>query len=469
MANIWSQVNQTVPGQLTFQELMLSLALVGLHQHQLDLAFHLSHLFELKTPPIPVLQLPNQPSPILTSTNLKNSTLCESTSTADKIADASSSFQEINESDNFDEDFADFQSVQPVEDGNEATDNWCSFEEANYSHLPKDTDKPERLASKTVPETTPGIQLSKDLVKFSQQKMKETIKKNLSDEQKDLTRMVGSLLLTHTSEDISSKYEDNLNEDKNRAIINTGRNVDRYQAFKDLFKEVTQKSEDEFGEFKSHSKLENITLSNTGQGGEKNEMIKIWIKVLKCIKQLVHRVFNVLIVNHDEERAIEALSTEEGTQYILGELKITKLLNKLDNKFFHLDMVEVYHISQRIFKYYLQNASPNHLITELVDDINLTWKSLNKLFSKLSNDVIIFFEFRFAKKLLTLNSFQSNFDEDNVAASLSSNLTNLCTICYSYSDDGILLSGNSYHSSCANLWLNCIESTLPVSIVKMKY
>lgn len=108
---------------------------------------------------------------------------------------------------------------------------------------------------------------------------------------------------------------------------NSGSNYDRYQAFSELESVdfVTEKDwDDDFGEFQSHISNNLPALLNPSSFIEESvpdsEICKRASKVVACCRQLVHRVFNLLVVNHDEMKVNEALKTERGKNFILGKV-----------------------------------------------------------------------------------------------------------------------------------------------------
>lgn len=104
---------------------------------------------------------------------------------------------------------------------------------------------------------------------------------------------------------------------------------DKYQAFRELENSGNSRSdwEDDFGEFQSHLPVENhhhpqsnnVSSNSFADPLSREERFKIVKKILVCCKQLVHKVFNSLVVNHDEINVLEALHTEKGKNFILGK------------------------------------------------------------------------------------------------------------------------------------------------------
>lgn len=103
---------------------------------------------------------------------------------------------------------------------------------------------------------------------------------------------------------------------------------DKYQAFRELEEPIDNQSDwdDDFGEFQSHLQVQNHhqqpnnSLSSLSDPLTNAERCKIVNRILVCCKQLVHKVFNLLVVNHDEIKVLEALNTMKGKDFILGEL-----------------------------------------------------------------------------------------------------------------------------------------------------
>ena len=103
---------------------------------------------------------------------------------------------------------------------------------------------------------------------------------------------------------------------------NTEHSFDKYQAFRELECPITKSSdwEDDFGDFQSHLEANNHNSHSLLINSLLvSECCKITTKVLVCCKQIIHKVFNLLVVNHDELKVIEALCSEKGRNFILGK------------------------------------------------------------------------------------------------------------------------------------------------------
>lgn len=137
---------------------------------------------------------------------------------------------------------------------------------------------------------------------------------------------------------------------------------------------------------------------------------------LTACKNLLQKSFNTLIVNHGEECALEALRHPRGKQFIQ-------------------DLTYVHLISLRTSK----NCDSNDLQMEsMEDDISRLWTSLTNLFKRADHS------FEYPTQLCPENGTLS------------------CRICYWKDTQVVLIKGKPYHQECANLWLNCVNSSLPV-------
>ncbi|XP_074601396.1 synergin gamma-like [Brevipalpus obovatus] len=215
---------------------------------------------------------------------------------------------------------------------------------------------------------------------------------------------------------------------------NSSSTYDRYQAFSELESVdfVTAKDwDDDFGEFQSHLQISSNlpALLNPSTFIEESvpdsEICKRASKVVACCKQLVHRVFNLLVVNHDEMKVIEALRTERGKNFIL-------------------DLAEVHKVSQRAAIFYQTKCGQEKKVVDMIYDVNVTWKTLKNIFAKIPVEI------------------PENTEIHSVPEG-----TDRCCICYFPTDisseEALLFAWRRYHSSCANLWLNCIDAVLPGS------
>lgn len=137
---------------------------------------------------------------------------------------------------------------------------------------------------------------------------------------------------------------------------------------------------------------------------------------LTACKNLLQKSFNTLIVNHGEDCALEALRHPLGRQFIQ-------------------DLTLVHSISLRASS----DCDADDLqVAAMGDDISRLWSSLTTLFKRAHPSLAC-------------------------ASGVSPNGGQLtCRICQWKDCNVTQVKGKSYHQECANLWLNCVSSNLPV-------
>lgn len=158
-------------------------------------------------------------------------------------------------------------------------------------------------------------------------------------------------------------------------------------------------------------------------GHASDERIVLWQKCLTACKQLLHKSFNALIVNHGEESAIEALRSEPGSRFVE-------------------DLHQVYYMSQRIGSA-IRSSSPNTslpLLHTLSADIEMTWRPLRLLFKKVTKHL-------------------ASTPESEIRKAGGEQ----CYICLNGEPPELtFVQATPYHASCANLVVHYLQSRLPV-------
>jgi hypothetical protein len=232
--------------------------------------------------------------------------------------------------------------------------------------------------------------------------------------------------------------------------------ADRYDVFRELNVEdkpqPTLLSDDDFGDFKTSaatavlSKLDTESIHSFESMSDEHsestspiiisneeDILKVWTQAAQAVKQIVHKSFNTLVVNHGQDCSIEAMSSNDGRK-------------------FRSDLEQVYFVAKRIEHAFKSRLNVNTTDTgsmqlaKLLGDIEITYKTLTKLFLKCS----------------TLDDL-SNLEANRAGSKKDSK----CTICRSNLKIGfvnlIVVAGGNYHASCANLWTNYVTNSLPVN------
>ncbi|RWS28612.1 hypothetical protein B4U80_12781 [Leptotrombidium deliense] len=407
LANIWAQVNKLSPGQLTTQELFLALAMIAIVQQNATQYLNVKQLYYIQSPPVPNLSFPGlNPTEAIQGSKHQNfnSVISRNTTTAFEVNDEFADFQCVSlpKVDN-NIDLCDvFQKLEKNNENSVATESKSFLLEDNdfsdFQMASSVNNLPEKPAGLSSP---PLLTVITPLVKTSDNSFNNKVNSEFDD--RNLS------LLLETNGESTTK--------------------DRYSALKQLVTE-TDTCDDDFGDFKSYSidDVQNNLKSEPIYSVNIAQWFEVWLQILRCCRHVLHKSFNVLIVNHGEESSVEALNTEEGKEFCS-------------------DLVNVFLVTKRIKKKFQAFGSRNENIEQLLEDVEVTFRSLRKLFNQ-------------ASVCLELDCFDG--DDDLLNSKNSSKTCSICG-CSEYGKRNILLNfaGNEYHSSCANLWLNCVSSSLP--------
>lgn len=152
---------------------------------------------------------------------------------------------------------------------------------------------------------------------------------------------------------------------------------------------------------------------------DSDDRIYVWKQCLIACKQIMHKSFNALIVSHGEESAIEALHSEPGSVFVQ-------------------DLHQLYLMTLRIRRALTSSCLKSEELNSLLTDVEMTWRPLLSLFDK-------------AAPLPVSSSIPSSVAQNEH-----------CHICLSSEPpDLVAVNATAYHTCCANLWIHCINSTLP--------
>lgn len=314
LAQLWSFVNRTLPGQLTKNELFVMLALVALIQsNSIDPQ---KELYSTTAIPIPFFTSLSEQEPFF-----KNG---QTLSTAQNIVNIteSSNSEKTLKNDKIDvlpieEDFADFKCADlniPVQDN---------------TSLFNDTTSVDSNQIDTINLTPNKQSKDDDILSIS----------NICDNLQDCSLFADKPKKDNSTTDIfmpiCSPQECEPSED------------DKYSSLRKL--SINCLDGDEFGDFYSHStenkcdksinQVTNSLLENIPK--ESHKVISTKRKFLNACKQVMQKTFNILIVNHGEESVLEALSSKDGTNFAHGkysfnilQINFILLLFKIYTKYF---------------------------------------------------------------------------------------------------------------------------------------
>lgn len=220
LAQLWSFVNRTIPGQITRVELFIMLTLIALLQANVVDPF--KELYLIDRPPTP------------------------------KFANvqAASKPEHPPQQANDDEEFSDFKSVEPIP-----------------------AEQTSTVDSLQLIDCTPQVQLGGDF---------------------------GPINTTN----------DNIG-------------IDKFADEELKFTPVVEEMEDEFGDFYSYSKVTESNQSVVEEGEDirfepTSETMSKQRRVLNAIDQVMHRTFNILTVNHDQDSVSQLFHAKEGIDFAQG-------------------------------------------------------------------------------------------------------------------------------------------------------
>lgn len=296
LAQLWFQVNNTVPGQLTDKELFCILALIAFVQNNVSNPWN--EMFKIEQPPLPkfsnLFQELEMQQPNERTISSIDSTFVNRALNNDQIKIDNDEF----------EDFCDFKSSTQFSNSIEESLEFGDF-------------------------TSTVIESSKsNIVPLAGSTNTEVKVNSLSDPLLSNTSALTPLPFSqNTSIDISLQNQV-MSQEKGKQNLSfseettNGHPVDRYSAFRDLTLHNDANSSDDFGDFRSHSNpetgsVDSLQFTNTTEIEDGNYAGRL--QILQCCRQLIHKAFNVFVVSHGEGSSIEALNTEEGKAFILGE------------------------------------------------------------------------------------------------------------------------------------------------------
>lgn len=281
LAQLWSFVNRTIPGQLTKSELFVMLALIGLlQQSSQDPVNDLYTATAIPTPLFAQLATSQQYS-------TSNSTEDEFCDFKSATLDHSSQVAQLNQND---------ESIQNI--------------------LPNDVVLHEKTNSSYV-------ESSRDLCNSTEQ---DVISEEPTFECDFSSTLDNQMNPNHVQTECVNnelKPEDDCSLNASHLITDVQPIVeDKYSSLRGLGTESSKEENDEFGDFLSHphdlvsgylNSIKTSPVKEFSNGRVSNKR-----KLLISCKQAMLKTFNTLVVNHGEESVLEALRSKDGTNFALG-------------------------------------------------------------------------------------------------------------------------------------------------------
>ncbi|XP_046916811.2 uncharacterized protein LOC124497229 isoform X1 [Dermatophagoides farinae] len=443
LAKLWSFVNRTKPGELTRNELFVMLALISLVQQ--NVANPLQELYSIQTIPVPYFS----------GFSFAKSLFCqESTATTEPIKQ----IENLSESSFGENEFCEFKSASTnVDDNTPLADLFVTPQNSTLNPINNNNIMTEDLFE----------------VSTITSQLEQTQTKNNNNDDDDF----GDFIQTEIVETFNNEEEVNHTnndfgdqEDLFACTVvqsDTGEQEDKYSFFRKFQNEISV--QEEFGDFHSqpieqefstnhHQEyVHTQSMSSTAwfEHEKKNLMNKYQIRerILTAIKQVMHKTFNVLAVNHDETSVIEALTSNKGHTFVD-------------------DLYQVYKIAERIkFTVKHDDDDSDDKCRTLVDEIDRNWNSIHNLMKKASitlNDRISQKEFHYengdddkkcwicSTRVILGNNNNNNNDDDDDNKQVES-ITN--------DSLGMTIDANNggndiqYHLTCVNFWLNFVDTT----------
>ncbi|XP_048370532.1 synergin gamma-like isoform X2 [Sphaerodactylus townsendi] len=158
--------------------------------------------------------------------------------------------------------------------------------------------------------------------------------------------------------------------------------------------------------------------------------------LIQCLQQ-IHKVIGkaneILAGVSNPSVCSEVLLSKPGTAYMLG-------------------LFEVYRVSKRLEEGVKTRQPASELLRHTLREVDLAW---NNLLSFLA----------FGHPLLQMLLLESSVESSTHLSGPNPALSQVCGVCLmevpTGNSDSVIYQGSCYHVSCANFWLNCVDSTLP--------
>ncbi|XP_054155479.1 synergin gamma-like [Oppia nitens] len=538
LAQLWSLVNQTVPGQLTQRELLMTLAMIALIQR--NSLNPLEDMYRLDTLPVPIIQFfgdssdsnhnnTNNSNQQLTIQSLNPNSAVISTeqqivtnqaigsditkggtpnnNNNNKLSNLGPNYAHINTTDDGDEDFDDFKSADfstvialqesaPMPTGSTldqlmatttTTTDWKpNFESSlppsammmtttTTSNTENDDDFADFKSATAISrptkellntfvspkhEMSPANNLSSalelNLKAMSSTTAATTTTTAVTGLQRSLTpNPTPVLTLSSVSSAVNSgqnTLDSSPADSFNDTMMSTNTNqsaVDRYSVFRELTSDsrtTTTGNGDDFGNFLSHEtnfdaqSVDSLQFSanqdTNSASSDVDTVESVSQLILQTARQMIHKSFNVLVVSHGADSVLEAMRSSDGNR-------------------FAYDLLEVYSIVKRLATSLKSTDKLTDSLAKIIDDIDKTWLTINGVFGKADINL---------EKVCDIQLNQQN-------QSSGTSISKQCAICCCKATGDrpiITFAGHEYHTSCANLWLNCINPTLPQPIANCR-
>uniref|UniRef100_A0A4W3HQ46 Synergin gamma-like n=1 Tax=Callorhinchus milii TaxID=7868 RepID=A0A4W3HQ46_CALMI len=190
-------------------------------------------------------------------------------------------------------------------------------------------------------------------------------------------------------------------------------------------------------------------VEGRGKGHLRSRIMEAKIRTLQrcldCINKVIRNANDILCDISQPSVCSEVLLSSQGTAYISG-------------------VTEVYRVAKRVEGGIKARGISDEMLQQSLRDIEIAWNNLQAFLS-------------FSPPVLRMLPSESTFDcsgETAMAGSENAQAES-CGVCLlsilpgfnglKHAENLLTYQGGHFHASCANLWLNCVDSNLPALTV----
>ena len=368
LAKLWSVVNQTIPGQLTRHELNMALALIALIQKSSPNP--LEEIYRLESLPVPAIHNFSESNEGKASFEvLKISNESEVKPLSVQTSNINSFEQNISNQKDFSrEDYQISEQILPNMSSDNSVfdiieDDFDDFKSADFSSISREEQTIPELNTKTTSQpiteiivnnntteeefddfkrvsfgdfnqSVPTTDSTKNQTVFNTNTLSDALISNISAISSPInshtmspTPIVTISSLNSMSSSTNSSSQNTLAsspqsieapEQMTAFNANFG-SLDRYSVFRELSAEG--KKEDDFGNFLSYTtNCDAESVDSLHMDSDNNDTIEsISHQIIQTCRQLIHKTFNVLVVNHGEDSVLEAIGSSDGSKFAFGK------------------------------------------------------------------------------------------------------------------------------------------------------
>lgn len=347
LAQLWSVVNQTIPGQLTRHELNMALALIALLQR--GCAKPLEEIYALDSLPIPTIQFfadpidqkPSFPEVLrISNDNHKASEMSfnHKTVNSQNIQNREKNISHMSYESNKEQN-----PVNNLSPNEENDDDFDDFKSADFSSIEESNFKTTYNSEMVSNGIIQSISNEDEFDDFKSADLSEESNNSLSvcDQNQKKSHSLSDALMSNITaftpintnsqrivfnpiNKTTNSSQITIAETTEKTLNSNSSSTDKYSVFRELSGCEATKSV-EFGDFSSvdiNCDAESVdSLKIRHQDVCDTDTIEsISQQIIQTSRQIIHKAFNILIVNHGQESVIEAMRSSEGRKFALGQL-----------------------------------------------------------------------------------------------------------------------------------------------------